>query len=776
MKKIISIVTIVAIMFTQLIALPAIQGADQNVQKAIAAPIPMTNILYDYFNGLSTLERRAFLETNLALMIQYGGTNAYDTYADLLVNNLNASGALTKMGVTKPQLEATFTTLATVAGQNHFRAAFETAVTTQLDDTTMLSATNYLVMNAVITASMETFVNQFLVKFYGALSTLDSHVYLDTSGTITIENSAAFIASVRLMFENQADMALLDVPALLASYIAVIQAQTPTLKAALITDLKGMKLMVNIPVVPKLDIYAKYNLLTTAQKQEVTDAIHYALMQPTVLSGAQWYYDLVAGWLPAGQENLPNGFGITPANYLLFIQKIQNPANAAAVNALFQPFTTLSESAVFARLDAAETAGIMNAQMKTLMKKFFPWLNIYSKLKMPILDDTNPLQANVNSTLPVLDQFFALLMLSDYPESSEFKEINDEVIAWFVNFYNALPVSGDKKTMRDYMIYFDIMKGDNIPPVPAFYPTNGSTNVSISTAIKITFNEPVTMAAGITNFTQCFKITTDGKNVHFTVTQSADGKTFIFTPDRIYCDATYTVSIIPNTIVDLSGNTTSGSATWKTPKQLISLDIVNPVTKNTIYFLPGGTNTISFKGLANDKATYKLMYKVKGVWKTVSIRNTSIAGDFSWDWNGKYAGKYLPASSKPYDFKIIKIYNGKTTTVKSFKVVIQAQPKVVVVIPKVYEPAKKKTMGIKVSYNKYSDVKVVVYDHNWKVVKVLYNKKHQKPNTKLVVRWDGKDAKGKYVKAGYYYIKTTVGSKVIIKRVLITDFDNGHNK
>ena len=79
-------------------------------------------------------------------------------------------------------------------------------------------------------------------------------------------------------------------------------------------------------------------------------------------------------------------------------------------------------------------------------------------------------------------------------------------------------------------------------------------------------------------------------------------------------------------------------------------------------------------------------------------------------------------------------------------------------------------MSVKVSFNKHTNIKVVVYDKNWKVVKVLCDKKNQKPNTKLNVYWNGKDSKGKYVKAGYYYIKTTVGSKVVIRKVIITDY------
>jgi len=772
----ISVITLIAVLFTQTVALPAIGGEDSNVLKGIAAPPPLTNILYDYFNGLSTLERRAFLETSIALYIQYGGTNAYDTFADKLIDNLDASGALLKMSVTKPQMQSTFTTLATVAGQNHYRTAFETAVTSQLDDSTMLVATNYLVTNSVITANMGTFVNQFLVKFLGSLSTADNHVYLENVGVITIENSDAFIAQVRLLFENQADMTLLDVPTLLSMYITVINAQTPTQKAAMITDLKGMKLMVNTPVSPKSDMYMKYNALTTAQKLEISNDIKYALLQSSVLSGAIWYNNLMASRSP-GEELLPNGFGLTPANYLLFIQKIQDPLNVTAMNALFAPFTTLSEAAVYARLDAAVTAGLMTANMNNVMKKFFPWLNMYSKLKMPILNDVYPMQAQTNSTLLTLDQFFAMLMLSDYPDPNlNFQEINQETIAWFVSFYNNLTASSDKKSMRDYLIYFDIMAGDNLPPVPSFYPKNGSTNVPITTAITITFNEAVKMAAGVTDLTQCFKITTGTTDVHFTVTQSADGKTFTFTPDRIYCDATYKVAIVDNTLVDYSDNKASGSATWSTPKQLIYINILNPVKNNTVYFLPGGTNTISFDGLANDKAVYQLQYKVGNVWKTVSVRSTSIAGTFTWDWNGKSNGKYLSASSKPYQFSIVKTYNDKTSTVKAFKVVIQSKPSLVVVVPPVYQPDKKKSMGIKVSYNKYTDVKVAVYDKNWKLVKVLYYKKHQKPNSNLKIYWNGKDSKGKYVKAGYYYIKTTTGNKVVIRRVLITDYDNGINK
>ncbi|MEI6131222.1 MAG: Ig-like domain-containing protein [Bacillota bacterium] len=772
MKKIISIFTIITIVFSMTIILPSVYN-DSNLQKVVAAPLPLTNTLYDYFNSLSTLERRSFLETSISQFNQYGGTNAYDTYADLLVNNLDVSGALTKMGVTKPQLQNTFSVLATAPGQNFFRAAFETAVTTQLDDATMASALVSLKTNSVITAGMETFVNQFLVKFYGSLSTMDSHFYLDTSGVITVENSDVIISQVRLLFENQVDMTLLNVPALLSSYITVINAQAPTLKAAIIADLKGMKLMVNTHVSPKPDMYAKYNSLSVVQKQEVTDSLKYALLQPAVLTGAISYYNDIAA-RSAGEENLPNGFGLSPANYLLFIQKIQNPANITAVNALFSPFTTLTEAAVITRLDQAVTDGIMSSQLNTVMKRFIPWLNSYSKLEMPILNDMTGLQTQTNSTLITLDQFFAMLMLSDYPEAGlNFQEINDETMAWVVSFYNDLTSSTDKKTLRDYLIYFDIMNGDNLPPVPTFYPKNGSTNVPINTAITITFNEPVKLADGYTDFTQCFKITTGSTNVSFTVTQSADKKTFTFTPSRIYCDATYKVAIIDNTLVDYSNNKASGSATWSTLKQLIKLDIVNPVKNNTVYFYPGGTNTISFDGLANDKATYTLQYKVGNTWKTVSVRVTTIAGKFTWDWNGAVAGKYLPASTNPYSFQIIKNYNGKTSTVKSFKVVIQSKQSLVVVAPKVYDPSNKKSLGIKVSFNKYTNVKVAVYDRHWKLVRVLYNKKFQKPNPNLKIYWNGKDAKGKYVKAGYYYIKTTTGNKVVIKKVLITDFTIG---
>jgi len=288
--------------------------------------------------------------------------------------------------------------------------------------------------------------------------------------------------------------------------------------------------------------------------------------------------------------------------------------------------------------------------------------------------------------------------------------------------------------------------------------------------IRVTFKEPMSLSAGISAFEKCFELSTGGKKVNFTVIASADRKTFTLLPERIYCETTYTVSIVNNTIENAAGIHSYGAATWTTAKQLLLFDNASAVRKGITFFLPGGTNRISFKALANDVATYKLMYKKGSTWIVVSTKKTLKDGTFTWDWNGKVNGKYLPASKTPYQFKVVKIYHGKTTDVKNLKLIIQSSPTIKVKAPTQYAKTELNPMGIAVSYNKFSDVKVEVFDANWKSVKVLLNKKNQAPNYNKKVYWDARDANGNYVSAGYYYVKTTIGGKVVIKKVLILDY------
>jgi len=763
MKKFLAILVVFAFLVTQVFVAP-ILGVNKAYAYDPGRAVIKTN-LYDYFNGLSTLERRNFLETNIDLFSQFGGTNAYDTFADLLLNNLDASGALVKMGITKVALQNTFTLLAAPAGQTSFRTAFETAVTTQMDAATMHTAMLSLNTDGVITTQMVAYVDDFLMPFFGSLTGIDSHVFLENGGTITMENEFAFLSSVRLLFENQVDMDLLDVNGLLNSYIAVINAQIPAVKAALIADLKGMKLMVSTPAVVNIDIYMKYNALNLSQKTDLSNTLKHYMKSAEVMTAAVDYYNT---FFLKGTQNLPNGFGISPAKMKEFIEAVQNPANASKVDSLFLPFSSMNEVAVFARLDAAQASGLMNSQMTVLMKKFWPWLNIYSKLNMPLLNDISPLQTSKSTNVPKLNQFISMLLISDYPDTA-FGQI-DEILTWFSNMYNSWSSGSTKESLRFFFIYFSVMNGDVIAPIPAFFPVNGSKNVSLSTAITVKFNEPVYRAPGVTSWANCFTISNGGKNVHFTVTASADHKTFTFTPDRLYDEQTYKVSIVPNKLQDAAGNKTSGSATWSTPVHLISFVITTANVKGVVYFTKGGTNTIKFKGNANDKAIYYLKIFKNGKWVTINTKTTNLSGYFTWEWNGKVGGKYLSASKTPYKFKVVKLYNGKYSVIKEFKVVMQPKPSLIVDAPKVYTPNVKKPMGVKVKYNNLTDVKVAVYTSKWKLVKVLYDKKNQKPNSNLVVNWNGKDANGKFVKPGYYYIKTTIGNKVVIKRVLILDY------
>lgn len=746
MKRLIALCTLVVLLFTQTTLINVKAETD-------TLSVADSNIFFEYWNELSTVERGNLIELSIECFKQYSEDSKFEVFIKDLFRGFKDAGVISTV-----DLEP-FEKLATAQGQDDFRAAFENARTGGLNADTFNLIIDELTSKELMAPSLKVFFKSKFLKILNVFVTLETPLfYMDNNVVTTISDIDYINDMLKVAFE-QADIDKFNLSSITAKFADFLNEQVDTIKTPLSGFLSEFNLVTETEPVPKDDLYAKYNKLDETMKLLYSATLRYYVIDDEFYDAVKAYYDIAAA---VNEENLPNSFGFTPAELLELIENLRKESNSAAVDALFEVFPTMDEASVFARIDQAAENGLFSERIKSAFKIFFPFINVYCRLELPIFDEKDGMVAEVNDNVDKLHDIYKLVLVPDAFPDSTFRGLAEKLAAG----YNSLSFKLEKTFLREALVYFSFMNSETQAPVATFKPANNASNVKLSSVIQVKFDEPVFPTES--DFDDCFELLKGKKKAKFTVLADDTLTVFTLVPKRLFADQKYTVKIKDGALSDIAGNLASGSATWRTVKMLTKdVKIKSYAKKNKAFLSPGGSNKLKLQGKANDAAKYKLVYKTKkGKWKTVYTKKVTKPGKFAIKWNGKIKKKYLKARKKPYNFRLQMVYNGKTKTIKKFKLKVQKAPKVKVNVNSVFNTKKAKKLNVNIKWNAVTNLKVGVYNAKGKLVKLLFNK-NDRPGRKINVSWNGKNAKNKKVKPGIYYIKVVAGKTKVSEKVVV---------
>ncbi len=182
---------------------------------------------------------------------------------------------------------------------------------------------------------------------------------------------------------------------------------------------------------------------------------------------------------------------------------------------------------------------------------------------------------------------------------------------WNVDTSNSSPYS-----LFPYPHTFTITAGDFTPPSPSFTPADGDTYIALDANIEVSFDEGIRLindnAVNNTNIDGCFSLKNSSNNV-ITFDATISGNIVTINPNSNFDnDEEYTVSVVANTLEDISNNTVVADSSSFTSK---------PVTTDL------SAGDMAFVGLNSDGDDDVVLLLLKDI-----LLGTSVyISDLGWD-------------------------------------------------------------------------------------------------------------------------------------------------
>jgi flagellar hook assembly protein FlgD len=179
----------------------------------------------------------------------------------------------------------------------------------------------------------------------------------------------------------------------------------------------------------------------------------------------------------------------------------------------------------------------------------------------------------------------------------------------------------------------------------------------------------------------------------------------------------------------------------------------DPVVSNKNFVMNGNNSITMAVDVAGSMTGSVYIVDEKGKRVRMLIDNKIPSrGKFSTYWDGKMDnGQYVPSGK----YKIVfRITNGKHSMSKAVTVNVVDNVKPSIQLPQsnvTFSPIATPQKSLSFKLNKKATVSVSVYDTSGKLIKILVNSKVYDGGTQTV-QWDGKNAKGQYVKDGAYKV------------------------
>jgi flagellar hook assembly protein FlgD len=179
----------------------------------------------------------------------------------------------------------------------------------------------------------------------------------------------------------------------------------------------------------------------------------------------------------------------------------------------------------------------------------------------------------------------------------------------------------------------------------------------------------------------------------------------------------------------------------------------DPVVSNKNFVMNGNNSITMAVNVAGSMTGSVYIIDEKGKRVRMLIDNKIPSrGKFSTYWDGKMDnGQYVPSGK----YKIVfRITNGKRSMSKTVTVNVVDNVKPVIQLPQsnvTFSPIATPQKSLSFKLNKKATVSVSVYDTSGKLIKTLVKSKVYNSGTQTV-QWDGKNAKGQYVKDGAYKV------------------------
>lgn len=216
----------------------------------------------------------------------------------------------------------------------------------------------------------------------------------------------------------------------------------------------------------------------------------------------------------------------------------------------------------------------------------------------------------------------------------------------FVNVSNGANFDG----LNDATVWrFTVSAADvTVPVASTFTPANNATGVSLTTALTITFSEPVYAASGNITITRSSGDTQSIDVGSSSVSGSGTSTITIVPNTQLQASSTYTVSIPSGAFKDSAGNSYSGTSTWKfttaQPPMTVSYTPANNatgvsstdelvLTVTNVSSLTKGTGNITIKRIGDNSQFQQIAVTSSAVTisqNVITIRHTSFEASKSY--------------------------------------------------------------------------------------------------------------------------------------------------
>ena len=180
----------------------------------------------------------------------------------------------------------------------------------------------------------------------------------------------------------------------------------------------------------------------------------------------------------------------------------------------------------------------------------------------------------------------------------------------------------------------------------------------------------------------------------------------------------------------------------------------------------GGSNRLTLRYSINCPCTVKIEVKKSGKWVALLNKAETSVGSKAFVWDGKAAGKYLPAGR--YTVRITPYYAGKAGSQRTLTIRVLPKPRVTIigVYPLPYRANGRNTLRIAFEWMGMTDVKAEIVTPSGKLVRSLYTQPNAPPGGKKF-RWDGRNNQGKLVTPGAYRARITCGPIVRYQTITV---------
>ncbi len=185
---------------------------------------------------------------------------------------------------------------------------------------------------------------------------------------------------------------------------------------------------------------------------------------------------------------------------------------------------------------------------------------------------------------------------------------------------------------------------------------------------------------------------------------------------------------------------------------------------------PGGSNDMTLAYTLAQPATVKIQVRKSGstTYRTLKTRTHTTGGAKTWDWDGTIGSGFAAAGT--WYLRVTPTVSGVTGTSRTLAVRVLAKPTLTLTATATSLTADgSHRFKVKARWSVLTDVRVKVVNASGTTVRTLWAKADRQPDSQTLY-WDGRDSKGKLVKAGTYTVGlsggrgTTDKVKVTVKR------------